>query len=71
MLLLSLNCFGKSKFVKFVKILSLNIKLINPMQKYPHIPESYTCILWIFAMIFLLPMDFLVSFGICSTPKQL
>ena len=51
-------------------LLSLNIKLINPIQKYPHNIESYTCILKIFAITFLLPINFLISFGICSTPKE-
>ena len=35
------------------------------MQKYPHIIESYVCILKIFVVVFLLPIDF---FGICLTP---
>ena len=56
--------------VKSVKLLPLNIKLINPIQKYPHITESYACILKIFVIIFLLPINFMISFGICSTPKE-
>ena len=40
------------------------------MQKYPHITESYTCILKTFAIMFLLLMSFFISFGICSAPKQ-
>ena len=45
------------------------MKLINPMQKYPHNIESYDSVLPIFTVIFLFPMIFLVSFGICSTPR--
>ena len=54
------------------------------MQKYPHIIESYACILNIFALIFLLlptaepsslecssleRINLLISLGICSMPK--
>ena len=49
------------------------------MQKYPHIIESYACILNIFALIFLLSptaepsslehINLLISLGICSMPK--
>ena len=45
------------------------MKSINPVQKYPHITESYACTLKIFAIMFLLPTNFLISFGTCSTPK--
>ena len=44
---------------------------MNPIEKYPHITESYACILKILAIIFLLPINFLISFEICSTPKEL
>ena len=50
---------------------SFNTKSINPIHKYPHIIESYACILQIFVLIFLFPMNFQISFGICSTPKVL
>ena len=39
------------------------------MQKYPHITESYACILKMLVIMFLLLINFLISFGICSTPK--
>ena len=39
------------------------------MQKYPHITESYACIVKMFAIMFLLLTSFLISFEICSTPK--
>ena len=55
--------------VKSVKLLSLSIKSINPIQKYPHITESYACILKMLAIMFFLLIIFLISFGICSTPK--
>ena len=61
--------FGEKILVKSVKLLSLSIKSIKPMQKYPHITESYACILKIFVSMFLLPIHFLVSFGICSTQE--
>ena len=56
-------------FVYSVNFLSDNIKLINPIQKYPHIIESYACILKIFAITFLLPINFIISLGIYSTSK--
>ena len=44
-----------------------NIKTINPIQKYPHIIESYACILKIFAITIDLSINILISLGICST----
>ena len=41
----------KKKFVKSVKVIPASIKSINPTQKYPHIIESYACILNIFVII--------------------
>ena len=38
------------------------------MQKYPHIIESFACILQVFVLMFLLYLNFFISFGICSTP---
>ena len=35
--------------VKSAKVLPASIKLINPIQKYPHITESFGYILKIFA----------------------
>ena len=40
-----LKLFGEKILVKSVKLLPLSIKSINPIQKYPHIIESYACIL--------------------------
>ena len=45
------------------------MKSINSIEKYSHTMESYARILKIFVMIFLFPMSFLISFGICSIPK--
>ena len=54
---------GEIKLVYSNKILSFNIeKLVNPIQRYPHIIESYACIV----EMFLLPMNFFTSFGKCS-----
>ena len=52
-----LELFGEKRFVKSVKVFPASIKLINPIQKYPHIIESYACILKMFVM-FLLPINF-------------
>ena len=39
------------------------------MQKYPRITESYDCSIKMFGIMFLLLINFLISFGMCSTPK--
>ena len=49
------------------KDLPASIKSISPIQKYPHIIESYACILKIFATTIDLSIDISISFGICST----
>ena len=61
--------FGEKRLVKSVKLLPLSIKPMNPIQEYPHITESHACILKIFATIFLLLINFLISFGMRSIPK--
>ena len=66
-----LKLFGEKRFVNSVKVFPANIKSIKPIQKYPHIIESYACILKIFVLMFLLLMNALISLGICSTPKEL
>ena len=45
--------FGKKRFVYSIKVFPLNIKSINPIQKYPHITESYAYILKMFVLMFL------------------
>ena len=65
-----LKLFGEKRFVNLVKVFPASIKSINPIQKYPHIIESYACILKIFVFMFLLPINVLISFGICYTPKE-
>ena len=64
-----LKSLGEKRFVYPVKLLPLNIKSINAIQKYPHIIESYACILRIFVLIFLFLINVSISLGICSTPK--
>ena len=64
-----LKLFGEKRLVKSVKVFLANIKSINPIQKYLHIIESYAYILKTFVFMFLLPIDFKIYFGICSTPK--
>ena len=59
----------KKIFVNSVKVFLASKKPINPIQKYPHIVESYVFILKIFVFMFLLPKNVLTSFGIYSTPK--
>ena len=65
-----LKLFGEKRFVKSVKVFPASMKSINPIQKYLHIIESYACILKIFVFMFLLPINVLISFGICSNPKE-
>ena len=60
-----MKLFGEKRLVKSVKL--LNIKSINPIQKYPHITES--CILKILTIKLLLITALLISLGICSIPK--
>ena len=49
------------------QFLPANIKSINPIQKYPHITESFACIQITFVFLFLI--NSLISSGTCSTPK--
>ena len=57
------------KIRKYVNVLLASIKLINPIQKYPHITESYDCILKIFVTTIDLSINILISFGTCLTIK--
>ena len=60
----------KKRFVNSVKVFPASIKAIKPIQKYPHIIEPYAFILKIFVVIDKeRPINALISFGICSTPK--
>ena len=54
-------------FVNSVKVFPASIKSINPIQKYPHIIESYACILKIFVTTVDLSINFLISFGMFYT----
>ena len=64
-----LKLFGEKILVKSVKVLSLSIKSINPIEKHPHVIESYACILKIFVTTKDLSINILIYFGMCSTPK--
>ena len=55
--------------VKSVSFLPASIKSMNPMQKYLHITESCACIRKMLAIMFLVPTNFLITSGTCSTPK--
>ena len=57
--------------IKSVSFLSASIKSMNPVQKYPHIIESFDCTRKMLAFIFLFPINSLISSGTCSTPKLL
>ena len=46
------------------------MKLMKPAKYYPGITDFYTYILKTFSVVFLLPTNFSISFGICSAPKQ-
>ena len=48
-----LRLSGEKRFVNSVKVVPASIKLINAIQKYPHIIESYACILKKFIVMFL------------------
>ena len=53
-----------------VKVFHLNIKSINPIQKYPHIIELYAFTLKVFVVMDKeRPINALISLGISSTPK--
>ena len=58
------------KLVKSIKLFPVNIKSMNPMQKYPHIIELSACILNMFVLMVLCSVNLLISLGTCSTPKE-
>ena len=55
--------------VKSVNFLPASIKSMNPMQKYLHITESCACTRKMLAIMILVPTNFLITSGTCSTPK--
>ena len=65
-----LKLFGTKRLVKSLKVLPASIKSIKPIQKYPHVIESYASILKRCAITIDLSINILISFGICSTPKR-
>ena len=58
----SLKWFGEKRLAKSVKLLPLSIKSKNPIQKYPHITESYACILKMFVAFVDFSINFVISF---------
>ena len=66
-----LKLFDEKRFVNLVNVFLASKRSMNPMKKYPHIVESYACILKIFVVIDKeRSINALISFGICSTPKE-
>ena len=55
--------------VKSVSFLPASIKSMNPMQKYPHITESFACTQKMLAFMFLFPINSLIYPGMCLIPK--
>ena len=55
--------------VKSVSFLPASTKSMNPMQKYPHIIELFDYTRNMLAIMFLFPINYLISLGTCSTPK--
>ena len=68
---LFLKLFDAKILIKSVKVLPASIKSINPIEKYPHIIESYACILKIFAVTIDLSINISITFEICSIPNLL
>ena len=65
-----IKLFREKRFVNSVKIFPASIKSIKPIKKYPHMIESYACILKIFVVMDKeRSINALISFGMCSTPK--
>ena len=63
--------FGEKIFVNSVEVFPASIKSVNPIQKYPHIIESYALILKMFVAIDKeLLINVFISLGICFTPKE-
>ena len=66
-----LKLFGEKRFLNSVKVFPASIKSIKPIQKYPHIIESYAYILKIFVVLDKeRSINVFISFGVCSTPKE-
>ena len=64
MLSFFLKSYGEKKFVYSVNFLPADIKSINPMQKYPHIIELFSCNRKMLAFIFLFQKNSLITSGI-------
>ena len=55
-----MKLFDEKRLAKSVKFFPASIKSINPIQKYPHITESYACILEIFVTTIDLSINILI-----------
>ena len=64
-----LKLLGGKRFLNSVKVFPLSIKSTNPIQKYPHITESFACTRKMLVFMFLFLTNALISLGIHSTPK--
>ena len=64
--------FDEKNQLNSFKAFPASIKSINPIHPINTISEHYWIICFyskIFVFMFLLPINVLISFGICSTPK--
>ena len=55
--------------VKLTKVLPASIKSMNPMQKYPHIIELFAGTRKMLDLMFLIPINSLISSGIMFNTK--
>ena len=55
--------------VKSVSFLPASIKLMNPMQKYPHVIELFASTRKMLTIMFLFSINSSISSGTCSAPK--
>ena len=52
-------------FVKTVRFLPASKKSMNPMQKYPQITKLFACTRKMLDVMFLFPVNYLISSGTC------
>ena len=65
--ILFLKIITRKQTSESIKLLTANIKPMNPIQKYSHIFDLSACILNMFVLMFLCPINLLISVGMCST----
>ena len=58
-------------FLKLTSFLHASIKSMNPMQKYPHNTELFACTRKMLAIMFLFPINFLISSGTMFNTKTI